>query len=155
MTRARSASSRVATRVSWSPLSGLKGVQPPLPFGESEARGRGWEDQPHVQGAVAARVQEGVAGVPVPGEAIDQMGSKEPLPLEASRSPLGFHITFPGWWRWECGESLPFCPTLFTPGPSRALGWGGGRWEGPSELPERRSSSSAPRRDGSLHTPGP
>ena len=24
----------VATRVSWSPLSGLKGVQPPLPFGE-------------------------------------------------------------------------------------------------------------------------
>ena len=26
--------SRVATRVSWSPLSGLKGVQPPLPFGE-------------------------------------------------------------------------------------------------------------------------
>ena len=26
-------SSRVATRVSWSPLSGLKGVQPPLPFG--------------------------------------------------------------------------------------------------------------------------
>ena len=27
-------SSRVATRVSWSPLSGLKGVQPSLPFGE-------------------------------------------------------------------------------------------------------------------------
>ena len=27
-------SSRVATRVSWSPLSGLKGVQPPLPLGE-------------------------------------------------------------------------------------------------------------------------
>ena len=27
-------SSRVATRVSWSLLSGLKGVQPPLPFGE-------------------------------------------------------------------------------------------------------------------------
>ena len=26
-------SSRVATRVSWSPLSGLEGVQPPLPFG--------------------------------------------------------------------------------------------------------------------------
>ena len=26
-------SSRVATRLSWSPLSGLKGVQPPLPFG--------------------------------------------------------------------------------------------------------------------------
>ena len=30
----RGGSSRVATRVSWSPLSGLKGVQPPLPFGE-------------------------------------------------------------------------------------------------------------------------
>ena len=29
-------SSRVATRVSWSPLSGLKGVQPPLPFGEKK-----------------------------------------------------------------------------------------------------------------------
>ena len=29
-----SISSRVATRGSWSPLSGLKGVQPPLPFGE-------------------------------------------------------------------------------------------------------------------------
>ena len=27
-------SSRVATRVSWSPLSGLKGVQPPLQFGD-------------------------------------------------------------------------------------------------------------------------
>ena len=27
-------SSRVATRVSWRPLSGLKGVHPPLPFGE-------------------------------------------------------------------------------------------------------------------------
>ena len=26
--------SRVATRLSWRPLSGLKGVQPPLPFGE-------------------------------------------------------------------------------------------------------------------------
>ena len=25
-----------------------------------EARGGGWEDQPHVQGAVAARVQEGL-----------------------------------------------------------------------------------------------
>ena len=27
-------SSRAPTRISWSPLSGLKGVQPPLPFGE-------------------------------------------------------------------------------------------------------------------------
>ena len=27
---------------------------------KSEARGGGWEDQPHVQGAVAARVQEGL-----------------------------------------------------------------------------------------------
>ena len=26
----------------------------------SEVRGSGWEDQPHVQGAVAARVQEGL-----------------------------------------------------------------------------------------------
>ena len=26
--------SRVTTRISWSPLSGLKGVKPPLPFGE-------------------------------------------------------------------------------------------------------------------------
>ena len=25
-----------------------------------EARGRGWEEQPHLQGAVAARVQEGL-----------------------------------------------------------------------------------------------
>ena len=31
-------SSRVATRVSWSPLSGLKGVQPPLPFGEMQTK---------------------------------------------------------------------------------------------------------------------
>ena len=28
-------SSRATTRISWSPLSGLKGVQPPLPFGET------------------------------------------------------------------------------------------------------------------------
>ena len=26
----------------------------------TETRGGGWEDQPHVQGAVAARVQEGL-----------------------------------------------------------------------------------------------
>ena len=32
-------SSRVATRVSWGPLSGFKGVQPPLQFGE---RTRDW-----------------------------------------------------------------------------------------------------------------
>ena len=32
-------SSRVMTRISWSPLSGLKGVQPPLQFGE---RTRDW-----------------------------------------------------------------------------------------------------------------
>ena len=31
---ARSWEALGATRVSWSPLSGLKGVQPPLPFGE-------------------------------------------------------------------------------------------------------------------------
>ena len=29
-------SSRVATRVSWSPLSGLKGVQPPLPLRQTQ-----------------------------------------------------------------------------------------------------------------------
>lgn len=47
-----------------------------------------------------------VTGVPVPGEGVDQMGSKEPLPLKAARPPLGFHIAFPGWWRWEWwGES--------------------------------------------------
>ena len=28
----------IKKRVSWSPLSGLKGVQPPLPFGESEGK---------------------------------------------------------------------------------------------------------------------
>ena len=34
---------RVATRVSWSPLSGLKGVQPPLPFAEGpEASPASW-----------------------------------------------------------------------------------------------------------------
>ena len=33
-------SSRVATRVSWSPLSGLKGVQPPLPFGHGGGSAR-------------------------------------------------------------------------------------------------------------------
>ena len=27
---------------------------------KSEARGGGWEEQPHIQGAVAARVQEGL-----------------------------------------------------------------------------------------------
>ena len=32
-------SSRIATRFSWSPLSGLKGVQPPLPFGETSEQG--------------------------------------------------------------------------------------------------------------------
>ena len=38
-------SSLVATRVSWSRLSGLKGVQPPLPFGE---RNRDAADYAHV-----------------------------------------------------------------------------------------------------------
>lgn len=47
-----------------------------------------------------------VARVPVPGEAIDQMGSKEPLPLKASCPPLGFHIAFPGGGGGSGGERL-------------------------------------------------
>ena len=38
-------SSRVATRVSWSPLSGLKGVQPPLPFAQGP-RAAPWRARP-------------------------------------------------------------------------------------------------------------
>ena len=38
--RASPRGTRVATRVSWSPLSGLKGVQPPLPFPRANPRGR-------------------------------------------------------------------------------------------------------------------
>ena len=34
----------------------VAGRSNPMP----EARGGGWEDQPHVQGAVAARAQEGL-----------------------------------------------------------------------------------------------
>ena len=44
-------SSRVATRVSWSPLSGLKGVQPPLPFGERTrvcSPGQAGKEGPHL-----------------------------------------------------------------------------------------------------------
>ena len=44
-------SSRVATLVSWSPLSGLKGVQPPLPFGERTrdcSPGHAGKEGPHL-----------------------------------------------------------------------------------------------------------
>ena len=44
-------SSRVATRVSWSPLRGLNGVQPPLPFGERTqdcSPGHAGKEDPHL-----------------------------------------------------------------------------------------------------------
>ena len=44
-------SSQVATRISWSPLSGLKGVEPPLQFGESTrdcALGKAGIEGPHL-----------------------------------------------------------------------------------------------------------
>ena len=44
-------SSRVATRISWSPLSGLKGVKPPLQFGERTrdcSPGHAGKEGPHL-----------------------------------------------------------------------------------------------------------
>ena len=44
-------SSRVATRISWSPLSGLKGVKPPLQFGERTrdcSPGHAGKEGPHI-----------------------------------------------------------------------------------------------------------
>ena len=51
-------SSRVATGVSWSPLSGLKGVQPPLPFGERTrdcSPGHAGKEGPHFAMTGASR----------------------------------------------------------------------------------------------------
>ena len=50
-----------------------------------EAKGAGWEDQPHVQGAVAVRVQEGQEELlHVQG----QEGSSEEIPLvQGKRNP--------------------------------------------------------------------
>ena len=44
-------SSQVATQISWSPLSGLKGVRPPLQFGERTrdcALGKAGKEVPHL-----------------------------------------------------------------------------------------------------------
>ena len=44
-------SSRVATRISWSPLSGIKGVKPPLQFGETTrgcSPGHAGKEGPHL-----------------------------------------------------------------------------------------------------------
>ena len=45
-------SSRVATGISWSPLSGLKGVKPPLQFGEST---RDCSQGPHLEMTATSR----------------------------------------------------------------------------------------------------
>ena len=55
-------SSRVATRVSWCPLSGLKGVQPPLQFGERTrdcSPGHAGKEGPHL---VMTGVSGGISG---------------------------------------------------------------------------------------------
>ena len=52
-------SSRVATRISWSPLSGLKGVNPPLQFGERTrdcSPGHAGKEGPHLEMTGASRV---------------------------------------------------------------------------------------------------
>ena len=51
-------SSRVATRISWSPLSGLKGVNPPLQFGERTrdcSPGHAGKEGPHLEMTGASR----------------------------------------------------------------------------------------------------
>ena len=51
-------SSRVATHISWSPLSGLKGVNPPLQFGERTrdcSPGHAGKEGPHLEMTGASR----------------------------------------------------------------------------------------------------
>ena len=53
-----SLSSRVATGISWSPLSGLKGVKPPVEFGERIrdcSPGHAGKEGPHLEMTVASR----------------------------------------------------------------------------------------------------
>ena len=62
-------SSRVATRISWSPLSGLKGVNPPLQFGERTrdcSPGQAGKEGPHLAMSGESRGFSGAA-VPVWG----------------------------------------------------------------------------------------
>ena len=52
-------SSRAATRISWSPLSGLKGVKPPLQFGERTRHcspGQAGKEGPHLARTGASQV---------------------------------------------------------------------------------------------------
>ena len=75
-------SSRVATRVSWSPLSGLKGVQPPLPFGERTwdcSPGHAGKDGPHLA------MTEGSCGFSRPATRetwVQSLGQEDPLEKE-------------------------------------------------------------------------
>ena len=74
-------SSRVATRVSWSPLSGLKGVQPPLPFGERTrdcSPGHAGKEGPHLAMSGESRGFSGAA-VPVWGFSQGTTGSSGSL----------------------------------------------------------------------------
>ena len=51
----------LGTRVSWSPLSGLKGVQPPLPFGERTrdcSPGHAGKEGPQLARTGAVKVRE-------------------------------------------------------------------------------------------------
>ena len=73
-------SSRVATSGSWSPLSGLKGVQPPLPFGERT------RDYPDLSSWAAAGTLPGL-----PQQGSDLSVCNCPIPTLAT---LGWS---PGW----------------------------------------------------------
>ena len=60
------------------PLSPRPGAAVGRSNRSTEARGSGWEDQPHVQGAVAARVQEGLEDYPTLKV---RKGGSEEIPL--------------------------------------------------------------------------
>ena len=54
----------------------------------SEARGGGWEEQPHIQGVVAVRAQEGLEE---PSHVEGQEGRREEIPLiQGKEQRLGF-----------------------------------------------------------------
>ena len=117
-------SSQVATRISWSPLSSLKGVQPPLPFGERtrdcsaghagkkalSSRGRGrlraflelqrpWGFSPEARRGSqgASRAAPGKSGLHVHGEVERVMALESREGTRASRRvEEGLTISFSG-----------------------------------------------------------
>ena len=95
-------SSRVTTGISWSPLSGLKGVEPPLQFGERTrdcSPGQAGKEGPHLAMTGASH---GFPQAAAPMGVFSRGTTPGPAGLQSARSRAG-----------PAGQSSGFCPLDF------------------------------------------